>query len=201
MTTTNSHVKRGQPPRASTVMDLGNDHALQILDFPSGMRAIVEGGRAVEHLPATPGEAEAPPDAGKQEAGERAAGYEDAAVRTTDEQIWFKNTFCNGAQACVQGWDWAICGTNRAVGYGTGIAMVGSEGSRNATLFVDVWECVCVGPFCLGGTECFWVQNWHGAVVPGHWLSVNTNAPDPKWLRWRLEGAGGDTQVSLAAKY
>ncbi|MEU1165331.1 hypothetical protein ABZ372_34500, partial [Streptomyces sp. NPDC005921] len=96
-------------------------------------------------------------------------------------------------QACLQGWDWATCGTDRAVGFGTGIAMVGREGSHNATLFVDMWQC--------NGQECFWVQNWQGTVVPGHWLSVNTNAPDRKWLRWRLEGAGGDTQVSLAAKY
>lgn len=200
MTTTNTRVKRGLPPRASTTMDMGNDHALQILDFPSGMRAIVEGGRAVEQLPARTDEIGAPPEAGKQSAGEP-AGYQESAVRTTDEQIWFKDNFCTGAQACVQGWDWAICGTDHAVGYGTGIAMVGAEGSSNGTMFVDVWECVCVGPFCIGGTECFWVENWHGVVVPGHWLSASTNAPDRKWLRWRLEGAGGDTQVSLAATY
>lgn len=199
MTTTNSHVRRGEPPRASTVMDLGNEHALQILDFPSGMRAIVEGGRAVEQIPAMPREGDGPPEAVKQEAGQR-EGYAESAVRTTDEQTWFRDTFCNGAQACVQGWDWAICGTDHAVGYGTGIAMVGSEGTRNATLFFDVWECICVGPFCVGGTECFWVERWHGAVVPGHWLSAGLNV-DRKWLRWRLEGAGGDTQVSLAAKY
>ncbi|MFD8079088.1 hypothetical protein OG937_45790 [Streptomyces sp. NBC_00510] len=180
------------PPRVQTTMALGDDHAIQILAFPDGTMAIVEGGRAIDQLPATPGEVQGPPEAGKQASGEW-AGYGEPAARATDEQIWFRNTFCNGAQSCVQGWDWATCGTNRAVGFGTGIAMVGREGSHNATLFVDVWQC--------SGQECFWVQNWQGKVVPGHWLSVNTNAPDRKWLRWRLEGAGGDTQVSLAAKY
>ncbi|MEU6978630.1 MULTISPECIES: hypothetical protein [unclassified Streptomyces] len=198
MTTTN--IRRGLPPRVSTTMDLGDDHALQILDFPNGMRAVVEGGRAVEQYPSTPGKIDAPPEVGEQSSGER-TGYDEAVVRDAGEQQWFKDTFCNGAQACVQGWDWAICGTVRDVGFATGIAMVGREGTRNATLFVDVWECICVGPFCLGGHECFWIENWRGAVVPGHWISVNTTAPDHKYLRWRLEGAGGDTQVSLAAKY
>lgn len=192
MTTTSTNIKQALPPRVRTTMALGDDHAIQFLEFSDGTKAIVEGGRAVDHLPATPGEVEGPPEAGEQASGER-AGYDESTVLTTDEQTWFRNTFCNGAQSCVQGWDWATCGTDRAVGFGTGIAMVGREGSRNATLFVDVWEC--------SGQECFWVQNWQGTVVPGHWLSVNTNAPDQKWLRWRLEGAGGDTQVSLAAKY
>ena len=102
MTTTNSRIKRGLPPRASTIMDLGDDHALQILDFPSGVRAIVEGGRAVEQLPATTADIAPPPEAGVHAAGEP-AGYSEGIVRTTGEQSWFKNNFCNGAQACVQG--------------------------------------------------------------------------------------------------
>ncbi|MEU6928369.1 hypothetical protein [Streptomyces sp. NPDC046385] len=198
MTTTN--IRRGLPPRISTTMELDQDHALQILEFPTGMRAIVEGGRAIEQTPATPGKIDAPPEVGVQASGER-TGYEEAAPRDAGEQAWFRDTFCTGAQACVQGWDWATCGTDHAVGFATGIAMVGSEGTQNATISVDVWECICVGPFCIGGHECFWVGNWSGVVVPGHWLSVNTNAPDHKYLRWRLEGAGGGTQVSLAAKY
>ncbi|MFI8518753.1 hypothetical protein ACIGEZ_13145 [Streptomyces sp. NPDC085481] len=193
--------KRELPARVSTTLDLGNDHAVQLLDFPSGERGVVEGGRAIEHQPAVPSKEEAPPDAGTYSVGEREAGYEESAsVRTTDEQIWFKNTFCNGSQVCVQGWDWAICSTAWAVGSGTGFAMVGAEGTRNATFFLDVWQCICVGPFCLGGTQCFWVEKWRGLVVPGHWVSVALQ-PDHKYLQWRLEGAGGDTQVSLAAHY
>ncbi|MFG3292991.1 hypothetical protein ACGF3G_29855 [Streptomyces sp. NPDC048179] len=192
MTTTTANIKQALPPSIQATMALGDDHAIQIIEFFDGTKAIVESGRAIDQVPATPGEVEGPPDAGKQASGER-AGDGDPSVLTTDEQVWFRNTFCNGAQACLQGWDWATCGTDRAVGFGTGIAMVGREGSHNATLFVDMWQC--------NGQECFWVQNWQGTVVPGHWLSVNTNAPDRKWLRWRLVGAGGDTQVSLAAKY
>ncbi|MFC8505094.1 hypothetical protein ACFU3J_00460 [Streptomyces sp. NPDC057411] len=197
MTTTGN--RRALPARTSTTMDLGDDHAVQFLEFPSGAKAIVEGGRAVAQLPTTQDRIDAPPDAGTAKYGER-QGYDESAVRTTDEQIWFKNTFCNGSQACVQGWDWAICSTAWAVGSGTGIAMVGSEGSRNATLFADFWECICVGPFCVGGHECFWVEQWRGLVVPGHWASVRFQ-PGHKYMQWRLEGAGGDTQVSLAAQY
>ncbi|MEV7275594.1 hypothetical protein [Streptomyces sp. NPDC093111] len=197
MTTTN--IRRGLPPRVSTTMDLGDDHAFQILEFPSGAQAIVEGGRSVDQTPASQGKSDAPPEAGIQSGGER-TGYDEPAVRTTGEQQWFKDTFCNGSQACVQAWDWALCSTGWSVGSGTGIAAVGSEGSRNGNFFVDYWECICVGPFCIGGHECFWVEQWSGLVVPGHWVSVGFN-PGGKYMRWRLEGAGGDTQVSVAAKY
>lgn len=197
MTTTN--IRRGLPPRVSTTMDLGDDHAVQFLDFPSGAQAIVEGGRAVDQIPATPGRIDAPPEPGRQSGGER-VGYDESVVRDAGEQQWFKDTFCNGSQACIQAWDWAICSTAWAVGSGTGIGMVGREGSRNATLFADFWECVCVGPFCIGGHECFWVEQWRGLVVPGHWVSIRFQ-PGGKYMQWRLEGAGGDTQVSLAAQY
>ncbi|MEV6957503.1 hypothetical protein, partial [Streptomyces sp. NPDC051183] len=196
---TTAKIKRGLPPRVHTTMDLGDDHAIQILEFPSGMRAVIEGGRAVDHRPSSPGRVQEPPDAGEQSGGER-SGDAGAAVRTTDEQVWFRETFCNGAQACVQAWDWAVV-TSHAVRSGTGIGWVGSEGTRNATLAVDAYDCICVGPFCIGGTECFWVENWRGLIVPNHWLSATTTNSDPRSLRWRLEGAGGDTQVSLAAKY
>lgn len=192
--------RRGKVQRVHATMELGEGRAVQVLELASGMRAIVESGRAIEQTPAARSVVDAPPEVGTAAAGER-SGYDTSMVRTTGEQDWFRNAFCTGAQACVQGWDWANCVTEWAVGSGTGIAMIGSEGTRNATLAVMVWECICVGPFCVGGHECFWVENWRGLVVPGHWISVDTRAPDHKYLRWSLEGAGGDTQVSLAAKY
>jgi hypothetical protein len=202
ITTDSSKLRRKRGvSRVHTTMALGDDHAVQLVELGSGIQAIVETGLAVEHTPATRMEADPPPDAGVTRVGERPYESGSMAVRDTGEQIWFKNNFCNGSQECVQGWDWAVCGTRFAVGSATGIAMVGREGSRNATFTVYVWECVCVGPFCVGGHECFWVENWRGLVLPGHWLSVDTRAPDHKWLRWNLDGAGGDTQVSLAAKY
>lgn len=73
-----------------------------------------------------------PPTPASKQSGGEPAGYGETAIRTTNERIWFKHNFCNGAQACVQAWDWAIGGTDHAVGYGTGIAMVGSEGGAEA---------------------------------------------------------------------
>lgn len=193
--------RRGNAQRVHATMELADGHAVQVLELGSGVRAVVESGRTLDQAPAVRTEIDPPPDAGSTAAGEPAADYDASAVRTTGEQTWFRNTFCNGAQACLQGWDWAVAVTGWAVGSGTGIAMVGAEGTRNATLTVSVWECWCSGPFCIGGTHCVWLENWRGLVVPGHWLSVDTSAPDHKYLRWSLEGAGGDTQVSLAARY
>jgi hypothetical protein len=192
MTMTKTNTKRGVPPRVRTTMDLGDEHSVQILEFASGIRAIVEGGRAIDQAPSLEGKADAPPEAGTQSAGER-TGTEEPTLRTTNEQTWFRENFCNAAQACVQGWDWAVVQSGRAVGSGVGIGLVGSEGTSNATLAVDLWEC--------SGTDCYWVENWRGLIVPGHWVSATTTAPDHKYLRWRLDGAGGSTQVSLAAKY
>lgn len=196
---TKTNIRRGLPPRVQTTMDLGNHHAIQMLEFPSGMRAIVEGGSAIDQLPATTSRMDVPPEGEERKGGKPSSDYEETP-RTADEQQWFKNTFCNGAQACVQAWDWALI-QSHAVSVGTGVGWVGSEGTRNATLSVDTWQCICVGPFCVGGHECFWVQNWSGLLLPGHWLSLKTTNSDPLSLRWRLEGAGGDTQVSLAARY
>lgn len=200
-TPTSSPRRKRGVQRIHTTMELERDHAVQVLELGSGIQAIVETGRAVEHMPSTRREVDAPPDAGTASAGERPAADDAVAIRTTGEQTWFRNNFCNGAQHCVQGWDWAVCQSRFAVGSATGIAMVGAEGTRNATFTVSVWECVCVGPFCVGGHECFWVENWRGLVLPGHWLSVDTRAPDHKYLRWNIDGAGGNTQVSLAARY
>lgn len=184
--------------RVHTTRELGSDHAIQLLELGSGIQAVVETGLAVEHAPSVRAEAEPPPDLGHASVG---TGPVDGAAETSSEQVWFKQQFCNGAQHCLQGWDWAVSTTRFAVGSATAIAMVGREGTRNATLTVWVWECICAGPFCIGGQSCFWVENWRGLVLPGHWLSVDTRAPDHKYLQWKLEGAGGNTQVSLATRY
>jgi hypothetical protein len=192
--------KLRQPQRVLTSMNFGDGHAIQVLELASGTRLTVEGGRAIDHRPATRGETVAPPEAGIEAVGER-TGSGEPQTRTTDEQTWFRDTFCNGAQACIQGWDWTDHVPDHAVSHATGTAWVGSEGMNNATLTVSVWECVCSGPFCIGGEDCFWVQNWQGVIVPGQWLSADTNSTDDVYLRWQIAGAGGDTQVSFAARY
>lgn len=194
--------RRTRAPRVRASMEFGTGHALQLLEFDSGMRATVEMGQAVEQVPARPSRIAPPTDVASEEAGERTGSDGDGiGVFTSGEQQWFRNTFCNGSQSCVQGWDWAVCGTQWGVNAATGIAMVGSEGTRNATFTVSMWECVCVGPFCIGGHDCYWVEQWKGLVIPGHWLSLRTTASDASYLRWDLTGAGGDTQVSLCAQY
>jgi len=78
--------------------------------------------------------------------------------------------------------------------------MVGAEGTVNATLVAYFWDCWCLGPFCAFGSGCAWFELWRGLVVPGHWASITSNVDD-RYLRWDLNGAGADTQVSLAANY
>ena len=117
-------------------------------------------------------------------------------VRDAGEQAWFRETFCNGAQACVQGWDWAVATSDQKLGSGTGFAMVGREGTVNGRFATSSWECVCGGPFCIGGTQCYWVEFWHGLIVPGHWVSIDVTGGG-HYVRWSLDGAGPNTQVSL----
>lgn len=114
------------------------------------------------------------------------------------EQAWFRNTFCNGAQNCVQGWDWAYATSHWQVNSGTGYAMVGSEGHANATFTNYWWECSWGGIFA--GWFCTWMEFWQGIVLPGHWISVGVNG-NGNYIQWSLAGAGGGTQVSVAARY
>jgi hypothetical protein len=138
----------------------------------------------------------APPESGTSGGGPRSIRPFDDA-----EQTWFRNTFCNGAQLCAQGWDWATATSDHSVNSGTGIAMVGSEGTVNATFFAYFWDCWCLGPFCVFGSGCAWFQFWQGVVVPGHWVSMDATNVGNRYLQWSLTGAGGSTQVSVAAKY
>jgi hypothetical protein len=141
----------------------------------------------------------APLDAGASGSGDGGAGA-GIQVRDASEQAWFRETFCNGSQFCAQGWDWAVGSTDHKVNQGTGIAMVGSEGTVNATMTGYYWYCACTTPFCIGGPTCYWIQHWQGIVLPGHWVSLHTTT-DNSFLKWDLTGAGGGTQVSLAGQY
>jgi hypothetical protein len=189
----------GITPTVHSRLSLSEHHNVQFVTFKQGVSGVIQTGRAVEDYPATVDEDYPPPEAGETRGGEYSES-KSAEVRSNAEQVWFRETFCNGAQACVQGWDWALHVSSRKVGNGTGIVLVGSEGTVNATFFIDYWDCFCTTPFCIGGPECHWLRHWHGLVLPGHWLSAELNANN-HYLRWRLEGAGGGTQVSLAARY
>lgn len=184
------------PMREHAPLSLERGRGFQFVEFGPGMTGVVESGRVMMDVPSTRKSGDAPPDAGYAKTGE---GRE-PAIRDAGEQAWFKETFCNGSQHCVQGWDWAWAVSSRKLGGGTGIAMVGREGTVNARFTAYYWECVCPGPFCIGGTECFWIEFWHGLILPGHWVSMNVSGGD-RYIKWSLEGAGPGTQVSLAARY
>jgi hypothetical protein len=186
-------------PTVRSTLALGEYHNIQFVEFMPGASGVIQTGRATVDTPAMIHLGHPPPEAGEARSGEDSES-KFADVRTTPEQDWFRQTFCNGAQTCLQGWDWAFHVSNRQVGTGAGIAMVGSEGTVNATFLIDYWECFCGSPFCVGGPTCLWINFWSGLVLPGHWLSVDVTAHS-RYIRWRLEGAGGGTQVSLAARY
>jgi hypothetical protein len=116
------------------------------------------------------------------------------------EQTWFNNTYCNGAQNCVQAWDWGVVTSHWKIGNGTGYAMVGSEGTVNATFYMWWEDCESFGPFGLFGSDCIWPELWQGFVVPGHWVSIDVNG-NGNYIQWSLSGAGANTQISLAAHY
>ena len=62
----------------------------------------------------------------------------------------------------------------------------------NSMNWAYYWECVCPGPFCIGGTECFWIEFWHGLILPGHWVSIDVSGGD-RYIKWSLDGAGPNT--------
>jgi hypothetical protein len=133
---------------------------------------------------------------------QKTSGGEGPHFYNDGEQTWFRNTFCNGAQNCEQAWDWAVVTSHWSIGNGSGVAMVGSECTTNATYSADYWSCACVTPFCIGGQQCLWGLFWSAIVVPGHWVSMGVNGNGGShYIQWNLSGAGGGTQVSLAASY
>ena len=182
---------------SQATVKIDKDHSVEFVRFPSGGTGIVEGGRLLADSPLVDREVEAPEEAGYDKVG----GDDKPIIDDAGEQVWFRNTFGNGAQNLLQGWDWAIATSHWAMRDSTGIAMVGREGTANATLTLYRWICICSGPFCIGGEDCYWVENWRGVVVPGHWVSVHHTSSDNEYVQWNLTGAGGNTQVSLAAQY
>jgi hypothetical protein len=121
---------------------------------------------------------------------------------TSSEQTWFRNNYCNGAQACAQGWDWAFSGT---INYNpeTFWAWVGSEGTTNATFWLEYYKpqptILGIPIACGSGQTCGWIRFYSAFVVPGHLFGVTASGAS-QWQA-HLEGAGGGTQVSLSAKH
>ena len=147
----NEPAKSRQPLTVHAPLQLEPGRGFQFIEFKPGMTGVIESGRVMTDVPAVRKSGEKPPEAGYDRAGEN----REAVTRDAGEQAWFRETFCNGAQHCLQGWDWAFATSTRKLGSGTGIAMVGREGTANGRFTTHYWECVCPGPFCVGGTECF----------------------------------------------
>ncbi|MCW3815826.1 hypothetical protein ONA91_15380 [Micromonospora sp. DR5-3] len=181
-------------------LQLEPGRGFQFIEFAPGVTGVIESGRVMEDVPAVRKSGNPPPELGYDRAGENPGGDNQFVTRDAGEQAWFRETFCNGAQHCVQGWDWAFATSTHKLGNGTGIAMVGREGTVNGRFLAHYWECVCSGPFCVGGTDCFWIEFWSGLILPGHWVSIDTSG-GAHYIKWSLEGAGPNTQVSLAARY
>ena len=191
--------ERSRPPlTVHAPLSLEKGRGFQFVEFKPGMTGVIESGRVMMDVPAVRKSGDKPPEAGAARAGENRGLV--TTPRDAGEQAWFRETFCNGAQACVQGFDWAFATSDRKLGSGTGIAMVGREGTVNGRFSASDWECVCPGPFCIGGTTCYWIEFWHGLILPGHWVSIDVSGGD-HYVRWSLDGAGPNTQVSLAARY
>jgi hypothetical protein len=179
-------IKSSVTPTLLARTSISEHHTLEVVQFDGGMTGIIQTGRAVDDTPIA-FEADAPPEE-PEAGGTPPAGYDQSTARTSDEQQWFRTTHCNGAQFCVQAWDWAFAQSGRPVGNGSGIAMVGREGTRNANFRFLYWK--------NGG----WIEFWNGVVVPGHWVS-NGLTGNGHHIRWELNGAGADTQISLAARF
>jgi hypothetical protein len=115
----------------------------------------------------------------------------------SSEQTWFLNTFCNGARNCIQGWDWTKMTSQSKIGHASAYAMVGSEGTVNASFAQYYWDCFWS---LFTGTVCNWLQFDKVVVVPGHWVN-RTESGGSHYIMWNLTGAGANTQVSSAANY
>jgi len=113
------------------------------------------------------------------------------------EQAWFRDTYCNGARNCVQGWDWTRMTSKAETRHASAYALVGSEGTTNATFKQYWYDC---GWSLLEGTVCFFVEFDSVVVVPGHWVN-RTESGGSYYIRWELKGAGPNTQVSSSAFY
>ncbi|MCE5292107.1 MAG: hypothetical protein LLG14_23090 [Nocardiaceae bacterium] len=172
-------------PSVVADVTMSEHHTLKVVTFANGMTGVIETGRVGDTpLP----DVAVAPDVAEAAAGKPPADYEPSGAEAADEQEWFRQTHGNGAQALVQGWDWAFARSTRPVWSGTGIAMVGREGTSNANFRFLWWN---------NGT---WVEFWNAVILPGHWVSNGVTGQN-KFIKWELTGAGPNTQVSLAARY
>jgi hypothetical protein len=173
----------------------GTEVPASMLGAQARAAALLQANAAVRANPAAEGNAQpqmsTPPEAGQASAGNGPHFY------NAGEQTWFLNTFCNGAQNCEQGWDWTTMTSDWSISSGSGIAMVGSEGTTNATFTAYYWSCFWS---LFTGEVCDWLYFWQGIVVPGHWISMNVSGGS-NYIQWQLTGGGSSTQVSSAAKY
>jgi hypothetical protein len=90
--------EKSRPPltvHAPLQLELGR--GFQFIEFKPGMTGVVQSGRVMTDVPAVRKSGDKPPDAGCARAGEN----RENETRDAGEQAWFKQTFCNGAQACV----------------------------------------------------------------------------------------------------
>lgn len=115
------------------------------------------------------------------------------------EQQWFRGAFCNGADVCVQAWDWAFTGSIN--GHNESFTgLVGSEGTTNASLWLEYWyHKDPTWPWACGDCGSWWQEFDRVIVVPGHFVTINVGGD--YWLQGHLDGAGGGTQVSLSASH
>jgi hypothetical protein len=202
-----------------------NGHLVQFVELKPGMVAVVEIGKLDEKPMVAPLgdrslaevyrglESDEPPAAlkladerraanaatqGKLTTAAESANGKGPEFYNTGEQQWFRGAFCNGADVCVQGWDWAFTGSINGHNE-TFIGWVGSEGTVNASLWLEYWyHKDPTWPWACGDCGSWWQEFDRVLVVPGHWVSLNVGGD--WWLQGHLDGAGGGTQVSLAAR-
>ena len=117
---------------------------------------------------------------------------------TAGEQTWFNQTFCNGAEICMQGFDFTNMQTPRKIGRYTTFAMIGSEGPSNGTFETAYWKCAGVWPF---PTICKWISLGSTVIVPGHFITSTLNQDGSWFFLWQLRGGGANTLVSSSADF
>jgi hypothetical protein len=110
--------EKSRPPlKEHAPLQLEPGRGFQFIEFKPGMTGVIESGRVMMDVPAVRKSGDKPPEVGVARAGENRGGV---TVRDAGEQAWFRETFCNGAQACVQGFDWAFATSDRKLGKAPG---------------------------------------------------------------------------------
>jgi hypothetical protein len=118
---------------------------------------------------------------------------------TAGEQAWFNQTFCNGVDICVQGFDFTNMQTPGKISSYSAFGMIGAEGTSNGSLNTFYWACGGVWPF---PPACYWFPLENTVIVPGHWVHRVLSPQSGSWFfRWELRGGGASTLVSSAADF